>query len=448
MINLTPEQQVIYDKVLTFVSSPIGGMCLISGPAGVGKTFLVGRLINDLEDEKIIVSAPTHKAVKTLKLMAMVENKKVPFCTIHSAMALREKIDGYGKVSYVAEKGAPKKVDGMKILVLDEASMLQDDLFYLLVPYAKFDGLKIIFVGDPVQIPPIGKLNSMPFSEDTQRKFNIEVHNLTTIIRQAEGHPIIAKSLEIRNRLSESNCIIDRTDALHESGNVYFMKRGDAFDKFIEYFDSPKFKENSDRARIISWTNQRVDEYNDIIRSIIYKQHAALPKLVVGEKLIIESPVMEGKRVIFNNNDEVEVIDLEIKYEYIRESKNKIKYYFATVEYETEFFKNISHKIKIIHEDSEYKFNKLVNEAASKAKKMPQGTYNAQIAWVAYYKLKRYFNDVSYGYSSTVHKAQGSTYLNCFVDEADICYNSNIVERNRILYTSLTRGKHNIFILS
>jgi len=82
MINLTPEQQVIYDKVLTFVSSPIGGMCLISGPAGVGKTFLVGRLINDLEDEKIIVSAPTHKAVKTLKLMAMVENKKVPFCTI------------------------------------------------------------------------------------------------------------------------------------------------------------------------------------------------------------------------------------------------------------------------------------------------------------------------------------------------------------------------------
>lgn len=44
-------------------------------------------------------------------------------------------------------------------------------------------------------------------------------------------------------------------------------------------------------------------------------------------------------------------------------------------------------------------------------------------------------------------KVQGSTYKNVFLLEDDIDMNPNIVERNRIKYTAVTRPTENLFVI-
>ena len=68
-------------------------------------------------------------------------------------------------------------------------------------------------------------------------------------------------------------------------------------------------------------------------------------------------------------------------------------------------------------------------------------------SWLDYYDFLRNFADISYGYSITCHKSQGSTYNTTFVLEDDIDVNLNVVERNRIKYTAYTRSSKKVYIL-
>ena len=70
-ISLTKEQEKIYDSMLEFVKSDKLKELLLIGYAGTGKTTLVAKFINDLIKTKscikIVMAAPTHKAVNIAK---------------------------------------------------------------------------------------------------------------------------------------------------------------------------------------------------------------------------------------------------------------------------------------------------------------------------------------------------------------------------------------------
>ena len=57
------------------------------------------------------------------------------------------------------------------------------------------------------------------------------------------------------------------------------------------------------------------------------------------------------------------------------------------------------------------------------------------------------FAQLNYGYSITVHKSQGSTFKNVFIDIADILENNNINETSKCLYTALTRSSNSLELL-
>ena len=71
----------------------------------------------------------------------------------------------------------------------------------------------------------------------------------------------------------------------------------------------------------------------------------------------------------------------------------------------------------------------------------------ADKSWVVYYNLLRRYADVGFSYCTTAHKSQGSTYNTAFVLEDDINQNFNIIEKNRILYTSYTRASRKLYVL-
>lgn len=124
-------------------------MCL-TGPAGSGKTttaeaILFGiQALLGIEEDNIMFCAPTGKAANRLK-----EIVKKPTRTINSLF-------GIGGESYTLlnEKSIKKKAE-IKVLIVDESSMINLELMYNMLSKIS-DGTRIIFLGDREQLPPIG----------------------------------------------------------------------------------------------------------------------------------------------------------------------------------------------------------------------------------------------------------------------------------------------------
>jgi ATP-dependent exoDNAse (exonuclease V) alpha subunit len=57
------------------------------------------------------------------------------------------------------------------------------------------------------------------------------------------------------------------------------------------------------------------------------------------------------------------------------------------------------------------------------------------------------YADVKYNYALTVHKAQGSTFDNAIVINCDISRIKDVVDKNKLLYTAITRAKNKLFIV-
>jgi exodeoxyribonuclease-5 len=189
---------------------------------------------------------------------------------------------------------------------------------------------------------------------------------------------------------------------------------------------------------------------NNLVRRIIFGEEMCSNKILVGEKLIANSPIIIHDNIIlFNTNDEFSVEKIEVKEknfnlkEFTPPMVAKIKYYEATVNYINDQDEVERCDIEIIHEDSEVEFQKI--SLLLKNRAIANGGKDR--SWLSYYKFIRIFADVSFGYSITAHKAQGSTYDTTFVLEDDIDMNLNIVERNRIKYTSYTRSSRKVYVL-
>ena len=132
--------------------------------------------------------------------MTGVQTCALPICfpvTI-ARLGLKEQIDGYGQQKFVQLYGEDCSIQSYGLVIIDEVSQLSDELFNLLLKYVKPRGVKIIFVGDPAQIPPVNCLDCIPLSKEGQDKYNIGVSELNTIQRQSEGNPIIVTSMKIR----------------------------------------------------------------------------------------------------------------------------------------------------------------------------------------------------------------------------------------------------------
>ena len=57
------------------------------------------------------------------------------------------------------------------------------------------------------------------------------------------------------------------------------------------------------------------------------------------------------------------------------------------------------------------------------------------------------FAQLNYGYCITVHKSQGSTFKNVFIDVYDIFNNNNKEDSLKCLYTAITRCSDNLYML-
>ena len=171
---------------------------ILTGSAGCGKTTIIKALIDSLNIFKYepLLLAPTGKAACRLSECA---NQKA--FTIHSLVCYIEFMETLVSASAVLDRFA--LTNSKKIIIIDESSMIDQLLFYrLLKTIGKLNkvGLKfekILFVGDPFQLPSVGC--GQVLNDLIESKCFTHIH-LTETFRQAKDSLIIKNANKVRNK--------------------------------------------------------------------------------------------------------------------------------------------------------------------------------------------------------------------------------------------------------
>lgn len=439
---------------------------VLKGWAGTGKTFCISILIKYALEVihpthnwyKIGVTGPTNKSVRVIKKTSGLRNSRVTFQTIHKLLGLTERITKDGQQEFVNQGDFKPQINSVKLLIIDEVSMLNDDLFHEILKYR--EKIKIICMGDPAQIPPVGRHDCIPFRDELADSYRIKTLQLKQIMRQKEDNPIIDTSVLIREDIYNDKINTGNETKVNEIGegieylnlNLPETRKGFS-EKLKEYFVTDEFVKDSEYAKIIAWRNKTVATMNGIIRKAIYGEESETSKILNGEKLIANNPVIQDDAVILNTNDEFTVERYTIKSENPRfivsdhpdaePMEVSLKYYETEVSYLDDDDDLVKVWISILHEDSEAEFQKVANIMKLRAIQKK----GKDKSWVIYYNFLRRYADVNYAYCTSAHKSQGSTYNTTFVLEDDIDMNWNIVERNRIKYTAYTRASKKLYVL-
>ena len=465
--TLNEDQKKSFDSLVDFITDlNDDSIYVLKGWAGTGKTYTISLLVRYVLEViqptrlwyKVGVTGPTNKSVRVIRKATGISSSRVQFQTVHKILGLSEKITSDGQQIFVNDGDFRPQIRTLKLLIVDEVSMLNDDLFEELLKYR--DKTKIIFMGDPAQIPPVGRPDCIPFRDELLDGYRIKTLNLRQIMRQKEGNPIIESSVKIRKNIGNSNSGISPENKINQIGegvefvNLNSPESRSSFRAILEkYFKTDRFKDDPEYCKIIGWRNKTISSMNDLVRKVIYGEEALSSKILIGEKLIANSPILEKDTIIFNTNDEFTVESFEVESEDLRFKVSdhpdddpypiSLKHYETLVSYLDEDDDLVRRTIRILHEGSEDEFKKLANILKLRA----INKKGKDKSWIVYYNFLRRYADVMYGYSLTSHKAQGSTYDTVFLLEDDIDVNWNIIERNRIKYTAYTRSSRKLYVI-
>jgi energy-coupling factor transporter ATP-binding protein EcfA2 len=147
-------EQAIADQIAVCQQVFRRSISVICGPAGTGKTTVVKAIIQAIEKAhgtgtSFQLLAPTGKAADRLRELTGKENA----CTIHSFLARR----GWLNDNFTFRRRGGEVEEGIITYVVDEASMLDLSLLAALCRAVNWNAVqRLILVGDPNQLPPIG----------------------------------------------------------------------------------------------------------------------------------------------------------------------------------------------------------------------------------------------------------------------------------------------------
>jgi ATP-dependent exoDNAse (exonuclease V) alpha subunit len=420
-IALTAEQRAALEALNAFVHSS-EKLYLLTGYAGTGKTTLLQIFINGLraqgDERKIVLSAFSNKATKVLASMASQWSLDVDAMTCCTLLGLRPVInEDTGNQEFQPDRKQGSQVDRYHLVIVDECSMVNEELWKLLVNAVSnlYGRTQLLFVGDPAQLPPVNEPESACFREILQTSA------LTEVVRYGGAIGVIAE--DVRRHLDRDRLPRFRTDTnVERTEGCFVLPRPIWETLMLKAFTSEAYQMNPDQVRALAYTNRRVAHLNHMIRRAIYGPTAL--RFVPGERLIAINPCLDDDAIILPTSAEGEVLEAR------RGRDGEWPIWILSVQ----------------TEEGDVRTLRVLHESGASEMQLKLETLAREKRWMEFWDLKQHFHAVDYAYSLTIHKSQGSTFQDVFVDVPSMWANRNVIERNQLCYVAITRAAKRLFV--
>lgn len=280
-MELTTQQNIVFEQIKAFLKSD-ASVFILCGYAGTGKTTMV-KVVADYikQNRQLVMMAPTGRAARVLAMKTGYDA-----VTIHKAIYARAHVK-HKKVKDVADSEFKfvfpinqSENGGNIVAIVDEASMLcsrkiehelfrfgTDNLMEDLLTFARPNfGGKVIFVGDPAQLPPVGESVSNALRAEYFQEKGLKVieAELTEVLRQKNDSVILKNAMMIRDLLKK-----DKRNQLvfeEQKDDVEMVPSEQFLDRYLNYR-----KESSRHdSVIICFSNKSANRYNKDIRKALY----------------------------------------------------------------------------------------------------------------------------------------------------------------------------------
>lgn len=480
-ITLTNDQRNALEMLSTFFESE-EQVFVLQGYAGSGKTTLLKGFVEYLKsiEKKYQLMAPTGRAAKVI-------NQKTGFesTTIHKGIYSFEELheikqgEDENDVSFLYQykiRNNPEVHDS--VLIVDEASMLSDILsegeFFRfgsghlmrdLITYGRIQDTtttsKIIFIGDPAQLPPIGMNFSPALDPEYLRdsyKVKVAQSEMKEVKRQDANNGILISATKIRQCLTSG--FFNDFD-LRENGRDIFNP------PYQDYLETYKTQEK--QKVIICWKNKTALDLNKSIRRDKFGDDLPIQAsdiVIIGGNNY-QLGIMNGEfAVVAEASPDIrsEEIRFKTKGGKIESVRLTWRGVSLVLPDENSQPKNITGYVleNYLHGDNYLKPEEqraLYVDFKNRHPKLKKGTEEFKEAIIN----DKYFNCIllKYGYAVTCHKAQGGEWESAFVfwdrgTQANFNFYESEQNRSgktnpdfyRWAYTAVTRASQKLFCIN
>ena len=497
---LTEHQSEVVNGLLTKISeimansmimtnTPAGRMALFEGAAGTGKTFTMSYVLKTLSKKyKLAMCSPTHEALSVIRQTLTTAGinftespdeygyggNNIIIKTIASYLNIKMQRDlENGTESFEEDRnGVTLNCD---ILCIDECSMISKELIQMMIKKLGIQFKMVLFIGDEPQLP------SPSDGEEGNGLFQLPFkYSLTQVVRQKEGSSLLNVAWWIRSFILAKNTVYKPsqllTEQLHNNFDIFLTRDQNEFiNSYLNNTSTSKY--------IGTYTNKLTDEYNLYIRNLavmgyqnlnyeVYPFRLSLNEIdetnieksnrtyitqdpleyqefFVGEYLKAAEINQRNNKVYHQNGDIFRIQDLTLRehivtietpgtglYEQASRQEYSLKYWCIT---DTD-----GKTINVVRREDQLLHKELISKLYQEAQRT-----TGKRRFYKYMSFKEKFTKVNYLFASTLHKLQGKTCEDLYLDVRDLDnhYRNQPLTVYKLIYVALTRPTSRIHIL-
>ena len=457
--DLTIDQTKASKEFINWLDAPYEGFhFVLSGNAGSGKTFLSTRFLKLVEEKKLCwtVVAPTHKAVEVLKSALRLKDLRPTWypSTIHRLLRLKLKRKGDLEICEETDLTS-NSLEQLQLVLIDESSMIDSKLLEIVIRCSHQSRTRLVFVGDPAQLPPVGENISPVFS--LKRCIKME---LLEVVRH-QG-PVLKMATLFRNHqltLKTPPCF---PTISYSKGNVGSLDKTSWLEKAKKALKEASLIDDPNAARILCYTNKNLENLVPHARRAIHGDMADQLPVLPGEVLITRSAVMapaavdgdecgEDPDMVFSSNRELVVNDV------IPERFNLSDF---GIEFKLNFeLPTIETLIASVRSGESNLRLRLMPQVGTEPRRLLDQTLKylkfqagqldkkeARSLWRKFFLIKDSFASLGPASALTVHRSQGSTFGEVFIS-SDVFWPANEELRKKLIYVAITRAKESVWLM-
>lgn len=470
--SLNDQQKSALYELEKFIED-YGTEITLSGYAGTGKSTIIGIFSKWLDHRigrgNIVYTAPIHRA-------NVITKQNNPNANVYTLSALfgftpdtdeameRESLD-LRELEFRSKNQV--KYEPGQLIIIDEASMVQDGLYEYIQKIIAKDGVSVIYVGDSAQLRPVKSDHiSKVFTSDGVPQITL------TKVERTGDNPILKEA----TRLRRGEGLSYQTDINDKGQGVLYTSNDTVINENLkQIISSEEFNADPLHFRVITATNAAAATYNSKIRSLRYGKFAkpfVKGDILMGYSNKLRKP--DGSYRLINSMDYIvqNVRDTTVKFKTdkgdiefkafklsIRPTGSTIMDDFQITvidknEPDSKLFEIVEYKDRLWRMAKEAKQDKQI----SKYRDLVQMAFNIDNELNITKNLEdnqgrlKIRKAIDYGYAQTVWKSQGSTYSKVLIlsNEIDTFgYGRDVMQlRNELRYVAVSRAKNFVIINS